>query len=132
MTITAGNITTDADGWGFRSGSRFVGPKEWLDGLPRKLTTDSLHMSVYTEALALAADGHGIILDFRPDTFYEVNLSYMLRDANDDRDWKLRYDRFVAMLLMDVDVMLAEGGYLAGRGNGDSKDRRLTLPADRT
>lgn len=125
----AEDFTTDTDRWNYRKDARFVGPREWLAGLPQEWTADSLHMDVYTTALSEAADNDGVILDFRPDRFYEGALSDALRDGNDAPDWELHYDRFVAMLLTDVDMMLSDAGYVAGRGNGNSKDRRLTLPA---
>lgn len=123
------DITTDADGWGHLTGARFVGPDEWLAGLPERWARDSLHISTFTYGLTIACDSDGVILDFRPDEFYRVTLSEMLRDENDDRGWRLEYDRFTAMVFVDVELMLFNAGYLAGRGNGDSKDRRLALPA---
>ncbi|MEU0078457.1 hypothetical protein ABZY58_11225 [Micromonospora tulbaghiae] len=122
-------FVTDADGWGHRAGARFVGPREWLHGLPQEWTRDSLHMDSYTEALAAAADDEGVILDFRVDEWYEGALSDSMREEYDEPGWTLKYDRFVAMLLTDIDMMLHEAGYQASRGNGDTTDRRLTLPA---
>ncbi|MFG1846850.1 hypothetical protein [Micromonospora carbonacea] len=123
------DYTTDTDRWSYRTGARFVGPREWLAGLPQKWTTESLHLDAYTTAMADIADDDGVILDYRPNEFYEGAVSEVLRNEDDAPTWRLPYDRFVAMLLMDVDMMLSEAGFLAGRGNGDSKDRRLTLPA---
>lgn len=129
MIANADDYTTDADRWSYRKGAYFVGPEEWLHGLPQALTVESMHLDAYTEAMANAADDDGLILDFRPDRWYEGALSDVMRDDTDGTAWKLTYDRFVAVVLMDIDMMLADAGYLAGRGNGDSKDRRLTLPA---
>lgn len=132
MTITADDFTTDADRWGFRKGARFVGPDEWLHGLPEQWTRDSLHGSTFTDALAVAADDNGVILNFRPNEFYAGPLSDVLRNDDDPEGWTLKYDRFSAMTLLDIEMALGNAGYLAVRGNGDSKDRRLTLPDPKT
>lgn len=123
------DITTEADQWGFRTGTRFVGPQEWLHGLPQEWAADELHMTAYVEAMAAAAADDGTIIGFSGHEWYEGPLSDVLRDEHDDPAWKLKYDRFAAMVLLDIEMRLMEAGYLAGRGNGDSTDRRLTLPA---
>ncbi|WP_433460635.1 hypothetical protein [Micromonospora sp. CA-248212] len=130
MTITADDFTTDADRWSYRNGARFVGPGEWLHGVEQAgLAVESLVMESVADALAAAADDDGLIIDFRPNEWYERHVSDAMRNDDDGPGWKLTYDRFVAMALMDIDMTLSNSGYLAGRGNGDSKDRRLTLPA---
>ncbi|MEV1013853.1 hypothetical protein AB0I89_24170 [Micromonospora sp. NPDC049801] len=130
MTITADDFTTDTDRWGYRKGARFVGPDEWLTGVRRAgLDLETLVLESVTEAYAAAADDNGLIIDFRPNEWYERHVSDAMRSDDDGPDWTLTYDRFVAMALMDIDMTLSNSGYLAGRGNGDSKDRRLTLPA---
>jgi hypothetical protein len=118
--IDPAEMTYDTDRWGYRKGARFVGPREWLHGLPQQWTVLTAHMDAYTEGMAAAAADDGTILDYRVNEWYEGPLSDVLRNDHDKATWKLKYDRFVAML---------GSGYLATRGNGDTTDRRLTLPA---
>lgn len=128
--IDPADMTHDADRWSFRKGARFVGPQEWLHGLPQEWAEEVLHMGHFTEGMAAAAADDGTIIDFRVNEWYQGALSDVMReDHYDDPSWKLKYDRFTAAVLIDVDRMLLGSGYLATRGNGDTTDRRLTLPA---
>ncbi|SCL46808.1 hypothetical protein [Micromonospora peucetia] len=128
MPLTPDDITTDSDRWGYRTGARFVGPNEWdkhrLDYINRR----HFYLQSLTDGLSLAADGEGLILDYRPNEFYEGTLSDAMRDEDDDPGWKLTYDRFSAMTLSVFMFELVTAGLLATRGNGDSVDYRLTLP----
>lgn len=126
--MTPDQITTDADRWGYRTGARFVGPDEWLHSIPADVHR-VLHLEVLTQGLAGAADEEGRLLNFQPNLFYPGPLSDALRNEDDDPSWRLQYDRFVAMVLMDAKFRLVEAGLLATRGNGDSVDYRLALPA---
>ncbi|SCL74135.1 hypothetical protein [Micromonospora peucetia] len=87
------------------------------------------YLQSLTDGLSLAADGEGLILDYRPNEFYEGTLSDAMRDEDDDPGWKLTYDRFSAMTLSVFMFELVTAGLLATRGNGDSVDYRLTLRA---
>jgi hypothetical protein len=129
MTTVEKDFTTDVDGWGYLTGAQFVGPHKWLAGLPQQWTQLELHMNAYIEGLATAAADDGTLLDFRANEWYEGPLSDAMRDEYDEPTWKLKYDRFAAMVLMDIEHRLLDTGYLATRGNGDSVDRRLTLPS---
>lgn len=129
MTLTAEDFTTDADRWGYRTGARFVGPREWEQHCADHLNPRHFYMEPLAEALALAADDEGRIIDYRPNEFYEGPLSDVLRNEDDSPGWKLRYDRFSAMTMQVLMIELVEAGLLAHRGNGDSVDYRLTLPS---
>jgi hypothetical protein len=121
-------IVTDEDRWSFIAGVRFVGPDEWRDKA-EAIVYRSLHMSALVEGLADAADPEGKLINFRPDKFYPGALADSLRNEHDPKGWTMTYDRFVAMVLMDAAHDLTSRGLLAQRGNGDSHDYRLTLPA---
>jgi hypothetical protein len=126
--MTPDQITTDADRWGYRTGARFVGPDEWLRNIPADVQR-VLHLDVLTQGLAEASDEEGQLLNFRPNQFYPGPLSEVMRNEDDKPSWQLQYDRFAAMVLMDAKFRLVEAGLLATRGNGNSVDYRLCLPA---
>ncbi|MCW3819598.1 hypothetical protein ONA91_34695 [Micromonospora sp. DR5-3] len=121
-------IVTDDARWSFIAGARFVGPDEWRDEA-EAIVHRSLHISALVEGLADAADPEGQLINFRPDQFYPGALSDSLRNEHDPKGWKMAYDRFVAMVLMDAAYELTRRGLIAQRGNGGSFDYRLTLPA---
>lgn len=128
MPSTAEDFTTDADRWGYRTGARFVGPDEWEKQAETHISRRRMYLHPLAEGLALTAADDGVILNYRPNRFYEGSLSDVLRDEDDKPGWKLTYDRFTAMTLSAFMFELVEAGLLATRGNGDSVDYRLTLP----
>ncbi|MFD6694976.1 hypothetical protein [Micromonospora aurantiaca (nom. illeg.)] len=119
---------TDDDRWGYLAGARFVGPDEWEEEAERYLY-ESLHLSALSEGLVKAADSEGRLIDWLPNEFYAGALSDALRSEHDPEDWKLTYDRFVASVLLEAMSTLTRKGLLAHRGNGDTADYRLALPA---
>jgi hypothetical protein len=128
MTVTCEQFTTGTDRWTHRTGARFVGPDEWDAGLPQQYRL-ILHLEAFIEGLREAAADDGTLLDFRRYEFYTGPLSDTLRDEHDEPGWTLKFDRFTSMVLSECVSDLFEAGYLAQRGNGDSVDYRLTLPA---
>lgn len=118
--MTVVDIVTDDERCGYRAGSRFVGPDEWLRGMPLN--------GVAPRRVDPGARRCGGLLNFRPERFYAGSLSDVLRNEDDPETWRLGYDRFTAMVVMDAKIRLVELGLLATRGNGDSVDYRLTLP----
>src|SRR5262245_57510151 len=127
MTLHPDQIETDVDRWGYRAGSRFVGPKEWLDAVPHSLRL-LMHLDTITLGLATAADDEGKLINFRMNECYTDALSDVLRSDHEEESWRLKYDTFCAMVLQDATFRLIEAGLLATRGNGDSVDYRLCLP----
>ncbi|MER7166757.1 hypothetical protein ABT336_11935 [Micromonospora sp. NPDC000207] len=126
--MTADQITSDDDGWGYRTGARFVTPAEWEKHRDEHLERRHYYLQPLTEALAAVANTDGVVVDYRPHEFYAGPLSDAMRDEDDEPGWALVYDRFTAMVLSVLVFELVEAGLLATRGNGDSVDYRLTLP----
>jgi hypothetical protein len=125
------DIHTDADGWSAIVGARYVGPDEHLayaeDVLRAAPFGCNLTAGVVARAFAAAADPGGVVLRYDPVTLVAGPVSDALREE-DAADWRLAYDRFTAMTMLDVTMYLLECGLLANRGNGDSVDYRLALP----
>lgn len=109
--------------------SRSVTPREWYDGLPADLHR-RMALGVVAEALADAADEHGVIVNFVEVTFYTRHVARVLnRDLADDEIVEpLVYDRFSALALTDAVNTLLRCGLLAVGGHGDTLNYRLTLP----
>jgi hypothetical protein len=126
--IDPSDVETSDDKFSYLTGARPVGPDEWQAGLPGERRY-RLSYDTYAEALALAADQNGLILDFRPNEFYERDVTKVLACSGDPKRWRVRYDRFVAMVLIDLSSEFISAGFLAHRGNGHSSDHRLMLPA---
>jgi hypothetical protein len=83
-------------------------------------------------ALAQAADADGVLLDLDLPEFYRTHIAKVLSQDLDEAQEtpQLIYDTFTAMALMDcLHTLLLADGLLANRGNADSADYRLTLPA---
>ncbi|PZG12999.1 hypothetical protein C1I95_24645 [Micromonospora craterilacus] len=129
MPSTADNFTTGPDRWGYLKGARFVQPAEWDQYAQDVVGRQNIHMWPIVDALSLAANNDGLIRNFEPDEFYTGPLSDAMRNEDDEASWQLVYDRFSAVVLMKLMFKLVEAGLLATRGNGDSSDYRLTLPA---
>lgn len=120
------------EGWERLNSARFVGPADYQEQLAHgpasDLVADGMTNEVLTQALAAAADEDGTLLDFSMRTFYEQHVSDALRNADDPSGWKVTYDRFVAMALMEAIHRFVEIGLLGHRGNGDTVDWRLAVP----
>ncbi len=121
-------IVADEDGWTFAVGARFVGPDEWIANRPGP-GHYWFSRGVLLDAFAAAADDAGLLLDFQVNRFYERQVTEVVRVEDDPKNWRLKYDRFTAMVLMDATTEFVEAGLLAHRGNGGSYDYRLALPA---
>lgn len=111
------------------AGVRFVTPGEFQAGLPASVHR-GLVKTVVTEALAIAADEEGVLLDFNERDFFDTHVvAVMNSDLEEEEATPLVYDRFTAMALMDcLHSLMLDDGLLANRGNGDTHDYRLTLP----
>jgi hypothetical protein len=112
-------------------GVRFVTPEQYLAAAPQVVRRSMVNYTVIA-ALADAADADGVLLDSDLPEFYRTHVAKVLsRDLDEDEEApQLVYDTFTAMALMDcLHTLLLEDGLLANRGNGDSADYRLTLPA---
>lgn len=111
-------------------GTRFVGPQEFLDGLPGTVHR-SLVKTTVAEALAAGADDDGVLLNFHEPDFFSTHVVAVLNrelEVNDEEITPLVYDRFTAMALMDcLHSLMIDDGLIANRGNGDTHDYRLTL-----
>ena len=129
MTNGRPEIVTDENRWGYVAGARFVSPDEWEKSVYDHIGRP-LYLQAVAEGLALAADSEGQIINYRPNEFYAGALSDSMRNEDDPKSWKLTYDRFSASVLLDAMSTLLFAGLLATRGNGDSVDYRLTLPAE--
>ncbi|WP_189041075.1 hypothetical protein [Micromonospora sonchi] len=126
--MTPDQITTDDDGWGYRTGARFVDPPTWEKHAETVMGRRNIHIWPLVEGLILAADNQGQIIDYQPRKFYEGPLSDGMRNEDDAPDWRLAYDRFAASVLPMFLFQMVEMGLLATRGNGNSVDYRLALP----
>jgi hypothetical protein len=112
-------------------GVRFVTPEQYLAGAPQVVRPSMVNYTVIA-ALAQAADADGVLLDFDLPQFYRTHVATVLsQDLDEDQETpQLVYDTFTAMALMDcLHTLLLADGLLANRGNADSADYRLTLPA---
>ena len=112
-------------------GVRFVTPEQYLVGAPQVVRRGMVNYTVIA-ALADAADADGVLLDFDLPEFYRTHVAKVLsQDLDEDEETpQLVYDTFTAMAVMDcLYTLLLEDGLLADRGNADSADYRLTLPA---
>ncbi|MEU4567038.1 hypothetical protein [Micromonospora sp. NPDC023956] len=128
--MTPEQITTDAKGWSYLTGARFVTVDEWeLEA--RRITATSMHLCCWpvTAALALAADDDGLILDFEDESFCEGPLVEAMCGEGDDQREAVTYNLFSSMALMMAMSEILKAGLVAGRRNGDRVDYRLTLPA---
>lgn len=108
---------------------RFATPGEWYDALPHEVHR-RMAVSAVAEALADAADEHGVIRHFVEVTFYTRHVARVLnRDlADHEIVTPLVYDRFSALALTDAINTLVHQQLLAVSGSGDTLDYRLTLP----
>lgn len=113
------------------SGARFVTPAEFLAGVPVHVRHDVV-ASVIVDALGAAADDTGVIAAFSEVVFVETYVAAVLNadlEAGETAT-PLVYDRFTAITLSQtLASLMVEEKLLATRGNGDTIDYRLTLPA---
>jgi hypothetical protein len=115
--------------WQRGPGDRFATPGKWYDALPGEVHR-RMAVSVVAEALADAADEHGVIWHFVETTFYTRHIARVLnRDlADHEVVTPLVYDRFSALALTDAINTLLRHQLLAVSGSGDSLVYRLMLP----
>lgn len=106
-----------------------VTPGEWYDGLPAEVHR-RMAVSVVAEALADAADEHGVIHNFIEIEFYTRHVARVLNRelADDDVVTPLVYDRFSALALTDAINTLTHQRLLAVNASDGPLDYRLTLP----
>ncbi|WP_229402616.1 hypothetical protein [Micromonospora okii] len=128
MTLPADDFTTDADGWTYLAGARFVEPYEWSETSPDYIDPQS-RLQPLREGLVLAADHEGLLLNFQNDEFHKGPLIDAMPERRDVWDWPLTYDEFVALPLAELMSELVVAGLLAVRRSGELVDYRLTLPA---
>lgn len=117
-------------------GVRFVTPDEYRKEKLTYVVLSSVD-TVLTDALAVAADEHGVIANFFHPDFYHQHVRAVLAaedaevsgdDEDDEDELVLVYDRFTAFVLLEKMWELVNRGLLAHRGRGDAFDFRLALP----
>ncbi|WP_155348436.1 hypothetical protein [Acrocarpospora pleiomorpha] len=112
------------DGFDVANDARLVAPEEYLKHQPRV----GVVYNVLANALAAVSDKTGRIVNFEMPKFYETEILPAMGMEPDDVTTPITYDTFTSAFLTEALLHMAEAGYLAHRGNGDSVSYHLALP----
>ena len=132
--ISPGMFETDGDRWGRRKGARWVGRDEFeaeiFTALPRDPTSGGMVLQIMAKAIAAACDEGGVLLNWRTWEWFPKYVPQVMRESDeDDDDLILEWTPFTSLVTMESELRLQAMGFLGQRGNGDSSDVRLALPA---
>ncbi|GAA2701436.1 hypothetical protein [Nonomuraea recticatena] len=114
------------DGFDLLAGARLVTKAEYQEHTPAA----GLLFATLTQALAAAANDSGLIEDHEDPDFFKAHVISAIGLDPEDLASPITYDFFTSMTLTESRMELLQLGYLATRGNGDTMDLHLALPAE--